>query len=90
MKVVYGQADLAAGNINGDVHVLVGNPKEATDLSAFAQTKLDEARKSGSLPPQAITLMQSVKLAAAGDEVQVKASLPEKEALAFLAAAMGH
>ena len=90
MKVIYGHADLAAGNINGDFRVLVGSAKEATDLSAYAQKQLDEVKKSGSLPPQAITLMQSVRIANAGDELQLKASMPEKEALTFLAAAMGH
>jgi hypothetical protein len=88
MKVIYGQADLAAGNVNGDIHVLTNSPKEATDLTAFAQKQLDTAKSSGSLPPQAITLMQSVRVASAGDELQLKASVPEKDALAFLAAAL--
>jgi hypothetical protein len=90
MKVIYGHADLAAGNVNGDFHVLTNSAKEATDLSTFAQKQLETAKSSGSLPPQAITLMQTVRIASSGDELQLKASVPEKDALAFLAAAMRH
>src|SRR5215813_14092907 len=49
MKAIYGQADLAAGNISADFHIITGSAKEATDLAAYAQKQLDDLKKANTL-----------------------------------------
>jgi hypothetical protein len=88
MKAVYGQADVAAGNINADFRVMVANPKQATDLAAFANKQVDDAKKAGQLPAEAMSVMKTLKIAPTGEEVQLKASIPEKDALTLISGAM--
>jgi len=90
MKVIYGHADLAAGNIGADFRIVTGGPKEATDLAAYAQKQIDDLKKANALPPEAMNIVKSLKIAATGPEVQLKGSMPEKDALAFIATAMHH
>jgi hypothetical protein len=88
MKAIYGQADLAGGNISADFRIVTGSPKEATDLAAYAQKQMDDLKKAGTLPAEAMNIVKSLKIGASGAEVQLKASLPEKEALSFITTAM--
>jgi hypothetical protein len=89
MKVGYGQADFAAGNISGEVHLQLGSAKEATDAVAKANKQLEDAKKSGNIPPALAGVVKSVKIQAQGDEFQVKAQMAEKEALSIIGMAMG-
>jgi len=89
MKVIYGHADLAAGNINADFRLVTASAKQATDLAAFANKQVDDAKKGGQVPPQAMSVMKTLKIAQTGDEVQLKASIPEKEALSLVGGALG-
>lgn len=90
MKVIYGQADLAGGNISADFHIVTSSPKEATDLAAYAQKQMDDLKKANALPPEAMNIVKSLKIGANGQEVQLKASMPEKDALSFITTAMHH
>ena len=89
MKVGYGSADLSAGNINADVRVQMGSAKEATDAVAKFNGQLEEVKKSGQLPPQAVGMLGGVKIAAAGDEMQVKCSLKEADVMGLMQMALG-
>src|SRR5215468_1355396 len=72
MKVIYGQADLAGGNISADFRIVTSSPKEATDLAAYAQKQIDDLKKGNALPPEAMNIVKSLKIAATGPEVQLK------------------
>jgi hypothetical protein len=89
MKAGYGSADITAGNINADLRLILGSAKEATDAVTKATAQLDEAKKSGQVPPALASIVNSVKVSSAGDELQIKASLAEKEALGLFNMAMG-
>jgi hypothetical protein len=89
MKVGYGQADLAAGNISCEIHLALGSAKEATDAVAKANKQLEDAKKGGNIPPALAGVVKSVKIQAVGDEFQVKAQMAEKEALSIIGMAMG-
>jgi hypothetical protein len=88
MKAVYGTADLGGGNVSADFRVLTGNPKQAGEFAAYANKQVEDAKAGGQVPPEAQSLVKSLKIAPNGDEVQLKASLPEKEILALVQGAM--
>ena len=90
MKAAYGAADIAGGNIAGDVHVVLGSAKEATEAAVKFNDQLEQTKKGGQVPPAFANILKSVKIAAVGDEVVVKASISEKEALGLAGMAMGH
>lgn len=89
MKAGYGHADIAGGTISADIRVVLANAKQAADAAAKGQKELEQAQKGGGLPPALLNVLKTVKIAAAGDELQVKASMPEKEAIGLLGMAMG-
>jgi hypothetical protein len=89
MKAGYGQADLTGGNINADLRLVLANAKQATEAAGKGQKQLEEARKSGGLPPAIAAVLSTVKINSAGDELQIKASMAEKEALGLIGMAMG-
>jgi hypothetical protein len=88
MKAVYGQAELAGASINADFHIVTASAKEASDLAAFASKQIDDMKKSGNVPPEAMGVVKSLKVGASGSEVSLKASMPEKDALSFLTTAL--
>ena len=89
MKAGYGHADIAAGEIRVDGRMVLANAKQATDTAAKANTELEKAKAGGGIPPAFASVAKTVKIGAAGDEVQIKASMPEKEALSLIGMAMG-
>jgi hypothetical protein len=88
MKAAYGQAELASGNIAADIRLVTKTAAEATQLAGFATQQIDDAKKQGGIPPQMASVIKNLKIAPVGEEVQFKAQLPEKEALALITMAM--
>jgi hypothetical protein len=88
MKAAYGHAEIASGNIAAVFHLVTQTAAQASQLAGFATEQLDTAKKNGSIPPQMANVVNTLKIAPSGDEVQFKASMAEKEALAFLSMAM--
>lgn len=89
MKAGYGSADVGGGNITADMRLILGSAKEAADAAAKANTQLEEAKKGNQIPPAMVNVMKTVKITSAADEVQIKASMAEKEALSLIGMAMG-
>jgi hypothetical protein len=89
MKAGYGHADIAAGEIRVDGRMVLANAKEATDAAAKANTEFEKAKAGGQIPPAFAGVAKSIKIQSAGDEVQIRASMPEKEALSLIGMAMG-
>jgi hypothetical protein len=89
LKAGYGHADIGGGEIRVDGRMVLASAKEATDAAAKANAELEKAKSGGGIPPAFAGIAKSIKIGSAGDEVQVKASLPEKEALSLIGMAMG-
>jgi hypothetical protein len=89
MKAGYGHADLAGGTITADVRIVLADAKQATAAAAKGKKELESAQASGGLPPALAAVMKTVKIGAAADELQVKASMPEKDAIGLIGMAMG-
>jgi hypothetical protein len=99
MKVGYGMADLTGGMINGEMRLILGSAKEAGAAVAKATTEFENAKKNNQVPPQLANMAKTLKIgctvgpakqgACGTPEMQVKASLAEKEALALLEHLMG-
>jgi hypothetical protein len=89
MKLGYGHADIGGGNISADLRMVMANAKQATDAAAKGNEELKKMKDAGQLPPPALALLNTVKVGAAGDEVQIKANMAEKEAINLIGMAMG-
>jgi hypothetical protein len=89
MKVGYGHADIGGGNITADLRLVVANAAQATKAAAKGNEELKKMKDGGGLPPALLAVVNTAKIAAAGDEVQIKANMAEKEAIGLLTMAMG-
>ena len=91
MKGGYGSLDVAGGTITVGAHVVLGSPAEATQASTEANKQLAQLKTSGQLPAMFNSLLASLKVTSAADELVVGASAPEKDILAVaqMAMAMG-
>lgn len=89
MKAGYGHADIAGGNISADVRIVMANAKMATDAAAKGQKELEQAQTGGGMPPAIQAMLKTIKIAAAAEEMQIKATMPEKDAIGLLGMAMG-
>jgi hypothetical protein len=89
MKAGYGNADITGGNITADIRIILANAKQAADAAAKGQKELAQAQAAGGMPPALQSILKTVKIGAQGDEIQVKASMPEKDAISLLGMAMG-
>jgi hypothetical protein len=91
VKVGYGMADLVGGSINGDFRLVVGSEKEASDAVARANKEIDSAKQQGQIPPELAGMVKTLKIgctvaaklpgSCGSPEIQIKASLPESEAM---------
>lgn len=86
MKALYGTANVASGNVDGDMRVITGGASQASDLVTMFNAELPKLQ--GALPPAASALVKSLKLTANGAEVQATASAPEKDLLSLFALVM--
>jgi hypothetical protein len=89
MKAGYGSADVTGGNIVADMRIVLASAKEAADAVIKANQQLEQLKSGGQVPPQLQNVVKTVKITSAGDELQVKASMAEKEALGLIGMAMG-
>jgi len=91
MKGGYGTLDVTKGVITIGAHVVLGSAAEATKAASEANTQLGQLKTSGQLPAMFNSLLASLKVTSAADELVVGASAPEKDVLAVaqMAMAMG-
>jgi hypothetical protein len=87
MKGLYGTVKIAKGTVDGDLHVVTGDEKQATSLVTAFNKEMPKI-KSG-LPPAAQSLATSLKMSSAGAEVQATATSPEKDLLGLLGLLLG-
>ena len=83
----YGVITFAKGNADADIHAVMGDATQAATMATAAKKQLDEAK--GQLPPPIETLLKSVTIAPAKDEVVLKGSFLEKDLLAAVALGLG-
>jgi hypothetical protein len=88
MKALYGTAKIAKGNVAGDMRIITGDAKQATDLVTMVNSQLPAAQSGGMLPPGAAAIVKSLKIKSAGAEVQATASAPEADLLSLLSLVM--
>jgi hypothetical protein len=89
MKAGYGSADITGGNIIADLRLVLASAKEATEAVVKANSQLEEAKKGGQVPPALANVIKTLKITSAGEELHIKASMAEKEALGLIGMAMG-
>jgi hypothetical protein len=87
MKGLYGTVKIAKGTVDGDLHVVTGDEKQATSLVTSFNKEMPTIQKG--LPPAAQALAKSLKMSNAGTEVQATASSPEKDLLGLLGLLIG-
>lgn len=90
VKLGYGAVTFAKGNLDADVHAVMGDAGQAKTMASTTTKQLDEAKQAPLLPPAIGTVLKAVSVAAANDEVVIKASLLEKDLLGALAIALGN
>jgi hypothetical protein len=81
MKSAYGSVDLTAA-IMIDGHVVVGSAADAKKLADMANGQI--AQMSGQLPPKMAAIVKNIKIAAAGDEFRVAATLSQADIQAII------
>jgi hypothetical protein len=82
MKALYGTVKIASGNLDGDLRVITGDPKQASQLVTKFNTEFPKMQQN--LPPAAASLAKSLKVTNSGAELQATASAPEKEVIGLL------
>jgi hypothetical protein len=77
VKGGHGVVTFAKGNLDADLHAAMDSPAQATTTAASVQQQLDDARQAFLLPPTLGAVLRAITITAAGDEVVIKASIPE-------------
>ena len=76
----YGSADIKGGNVNVDAHLVLDKPADQLAQTANQQlTAMKSAGGSGKLPPSLLTLVNTLKISSAGNELVITAAMPEKD-----------
>jgi hypothetical protein len=78
----YGSLDLAAGVLSLDLRIVMSSAAEAKKAMEDAQK--DMAKSKGQMPPEMQKIMDATKIGTSGDELTVKLSLTEKEAMSLI------
>jgi hypothetical protein len=87
VKGGYGAVKFAKGSVDADVHAVLEDAAQATRMAASANKQLDEARQGSQLPPMISGMLKTVTIAAAADEVVIKANVVEKDVMNVLSLA---
>jgi hypothetical protein len=88
VKLGYGTLVFAKGNLDVDVHAVMGDAKQAATMAAEAKTQIDQARQGGVMPPAISGMLKAVAITTANDEIVVKASVAEKDLASALELAL--
>jgi hypothetical protein len=87
MSLAYGSAVFANGNIDGNVHVVLADDKEATGQVTSLTKQVADMKKAG--PPAALAgIIKTLALKSDKNEVTATASLPQDDVFALVGAAM--
>jgi hypothetical protein len=89
VKGGYGAVKFSKGNLDANVHAVMGDAAQATTMATTAQKQLDEAKQGALLPPTMVAMLKAVTIAATSNEVVVTANVVEKDLLGVLDLALG-
>jgi len=87
MKMAYGAIDLKAGTVSADVHVVVDSAAAATKaVGEFnkAAVEMQKDPKSAGIPQELANVLKSLKVSNKGADLNVTASMSEKELLGLI------
>jgi hypothetical protein len=82
MKSMYGTVKIANANVASDVRIVTADDKQATNLVTTLNQQLPQVQKG--MPPAIQNMMKTLKVVAAGKEVQATASAAEKDLLSLM------
>ena len=88
MSRAYGFADLKAGNMATEIHIVVDNAKVATDAAKQSNDQFEQFKKSGQVPPVFDPLLKTLVVKSSGNELVITAQMAEDDAIALISAMM--
>ena len=88
VKGGYGAVKISKGNLDADVHAVMESAAAATTMAASANKQLDEAKQAPQVPAMIVAMLKAVTIAAANDEVVLKANVVEKDLMSVLSLAL--
>jgi hypothetical protein len=88
VKGGYGAVKISKGNLDADVHAVMENAAAATTMASTANKQLDEAKQAPQVPAMIVAMLKAVTIAAANDEVVLKANVVEKDLMSVLSLAL--
>lgn len=84
----YGTLIAGNGTIAADIHAVLENPEQASNMATMANQQLDQAKNGPGLPPEFASLLKATTVTADKDEVRIKANVAEKDVMGAIAFAM--
>jgi len=85
----YGTLNTGNGMLACDIHAVLENTEQASNMAGMANQQLDQAKNGGPLlPPEVVSLLKATTVTADKDEVRIKANVAEKDVLGAIAFAM--
>lgn len=84
MKLGYGSVSTLKGQLTAKLNIVVASAADAKKVAEKATTELAGAANGGGMPANLKALVQAVRVTSAGDEVLVRATVPEKELASVL------
>jgi hypothetical protein len=86
VKGGYGTVAVGKGSLAADVHAQMENADQATQAASAATMQLGVVTSGAAqLPPEIVTILQTVTVSADKDEVRIKANVAEKDLISLLA-----
>lgn len=89
LKSGYGWVQLDKGNVNAEIHATMGDAKTATTTADQANKQIAQLKGQKGLPPAIMTIVNGVKITAAGADLVVKGAMKEGDLMSLAALAGG-
>ena len=89
VKTAYGAVKFASARFDADIHAMAPSSSQAAAMAELANQKIAAASHDPQTPPQLTAILKGVQVAAAADELVIKARLSEADLMGVLAPVMG-
>jgi hypothetical protein len=83
-KLMFGSANIANGNIDANVHVVVSDAKAASATAASITKTLDDMKKAGKVPVAAESMIKGLSVKATDNEVVATDSFSQDDVFGLL------
>ncbi len=83
-KMLFGSANIAKGNIDTNVHVVVSDAKAASDAAAGMTKQLDDMKKAGKVPAAIDSMIKGLAIKPSGSDVVVTDSFSQDDVFGLL------